>query len=73
MEHATTVFIADSAEDFCLGLSAVLQRTEGFQVVGTATDGEQAARMIEERRPDILVLDLMLPKKDGIGVLKSIT
>ena len=73
MEHATTVLIADSAEDFCLGLSAALQRADGFQVVGTANDGEQAVRMIEQFRPDVLVLDLMLSKKDGLGVLKAIS
>ena len=73
MEHATTVFIADSAEDFCLGLTAALQRAGGFQVAGTANDGEQAVRMIEQLRPDVLVLDLMLSKKDGIGVLKAIS
>ena len=72
MEHVTSVFIADSAEEFCSGLSAVLQRSEGFQVVGTATDGEQAIRMIAERKPDVLVLDLMLSKQDGIAVLKAI-
>ena len=72
MEHATTVFIADSAEDFCTGLTAALQQADGFHVVGTAGDGEQAIRMIEERKPDILVLDLMLAKKDGISVLKAI-
>ena len=48
MEHATTVFIADSAEDFCTALTAALQRADGFHVVGTAGDGEQAIRMIEE-------------------------
>lgn len=72
MEHATTVFIADSAEDFCTGLTAALQRADGFHVVGTANDGEQAIRMIEERKPEVLVLDLMLAKKDGISILKSI-
>ena len=73
MEHATTVFIADSAEDFCTGLTAALQRADGFHVVGTAGDGEQTIRMIEERQPDLLVLDLMLPKKDGISILKTIS
>ena len=73
MEHVTTVFIADSAEDFCTALSAALQRADGFQVVGTASDGEQAIAMILERKPDILVLALMLSKKDGIGVLKAIS
>ena len=73
MEHATTVLIADSAEEFSTALAAALQRTSGFQVVGTAADGEQAVRMITDRKPDILILDLMLPKKDGIGVLKAIS
>lgn len=73
MEHVTTVFIADSAEDFCTGLVAALQRADGFQVVGTANDGEQAIRMIAERKPDVLVLDLMLSKQDGISVLKAIS
>ena len=72
MEHTTTVFIADSAEEFCTGLTAALQRADGFHVVGTANDGEQAIRMIEEKKPEVLVLDLMLSKKDGISVLKSI-
>ena len=72
MEHATTVLIADSAEEFCTGLTAALQRAGGFQVVGTANDGEQAVRMATQLKPDILVLDLMLSKLDGISVLKQI-
>ena len=72
MEHVTSVFIADSAEDFCAGLSGALQHAGGFQVVGTANDGEQAIRLIQERKPDVLVLDLMLSKRDGIAVLKNI-
>ena len=73
MDHRTTVFIADSAEEFCGALSAVLNRTDGFQVIGTASDGEQAIRLLQERRPDVLVLDLMLSKKDGISILKTIS
>ncbi len=72
MEHQTTVFIADSSEEFCAGLTAALANTERFQVVGTAGDGEQAIRLIGERKPDVLVLDLMLSKQDGISVLKAI-
>ena len=72
MEHTTTILIADSAEDFCINLSGALQRAGGFQVLGTANDGEQAIRQILEKKPDILVLDLMLSKQDGISVLKAI-
>ena len=49
MEHQTTVLIADSSEEFCAGLTAALQRTERFQVVGTANDGEQAIRLMNIR------------------------
>jgi len=73
MEQATTVFIADGAEEFCAGLTAALQRSGGFQVVGTANDGEQAVRGILQTKPEILVLDLMLSKQDGISVLKNLS
>ena len=73
MKHATTILIADGAEEFCSGLSAALQRTGGFQVIGTAQDGEQAIRQILEKKPEVLVLDLMLSKQDGISVLKAIS
>ena len=72
MEQTMTVLIADSGEDFCAALSAALQRADGFQVIGTASDGEQAIRLVRERKPDVLVLDLMLAKQDGISVLKAV-
>ena len=72
MDKTTTVLIADSTEEFSSSLSAALLRTDGFQVIGTAGDGEQAIRMVQEKRPDVLVLDLMLSKQDGISVLKAI-
>ena len=72
MDNHTTVIIADNSEEFCSSLATVLQRAEGFQVLGIANDGEQAIRMVTEKKPDILVLDMMLAKKDGIAVLKAI-
>ena len=72
MNRLTTVVIADNTEEFCTGLSAALQQAGGFQILGTATDGEQAIRLVSERKPDVLVLDLMLPKRDGISVLRTV-
>ena len=72
MEHATSIFIADGTEEFCSSLITQLQRAGGFLIAGTANDGEQAIRMITEKKPDILVLDLMLSKQDGISVLKAL-
>ena len=73
MDNRTTVFIADSAEEFCSGLSAALLHTDSFLVVGTASDGEQTIRMVQQLKPDILVLDLMLSKQDGISILKTVS
>ena len=72
MDNHTTVIIADNSEEFCTLLTDHLKRAGGFQVIGTALDGEQAVRLITERKPKVLVLDLMLPKKDGLSVLKAI-
>ncbi len=73
MDNYTTVIIAESGEEFSGSLNTMLQQTEGFKVLGIAGDGEQAIRMVTERKPDILVLDMMLGKKDGISVLKAIS
>ena len=73
MDKRTSIMIADNSEEFCVSLSTALQRTERFNLVGTACDGEQAMQLLEERKPDILVLDLMLAKKDGLSILKSMT
>ncbi len=71
MDKCTTVLIADNSEEFSTALSSAVQRAGGFQVIGTTGDGDQALRMVTERRPDVLVLDMMLPKRDGISILKA--
>lgn len=43
----------------------------GFQIVAEADDGITAVQMIEEHQPDLLLLDLVLPLKDGLEVLKE--
>ena len=73
MDNQTSVIIADNTEEFCGNLTTALQRAGGFRVLGTANDGEQAVRMVTEHKPQVLVLDLMLAKKDGISVLKAIS
>ena len=72
MDKLTSIVIADNTEEFCCALTGALQRAGGFQVLGCANDGEQAIRMVMERKPEILVLDLMLAKQDGLSVLKAI-
>ncbi len=44
----------------------------GFLVVGEASDGQEAVRMYEDKRPDVVLLDITMPKMDGITALKKI-
>ena len=71
MEKRTTVLIADGSEEFCGQLSRTLQGC-GCQVVGIATDGQSAMEQLKAVAPEVLILDLMLPKADGVAVLKSL-
>ena len=73
MEHNTTVFIADNTEEFCTGLCNALMHTGNYQVLGTAHDGETALRRILELKPQVVVLDLMLSKRDGISILQTLS
>lgn len=66
------IMIADNSEVFCNGLVQSLKKYDMVEVVGAAHDGEQTVRMVKQLKPDMLVLDLLLPKLDGIGVLKEI-
>ncbi len=50
---------------------APLLEKEGYQVFG-ANDGEIGLKIIEEEKPDLLILDLILPKKDGFEVLEAV-
>ena len=70
MGKQMSVLIADSSEEFCAQLKDKLQAL-GYAVMPTAADGQQAVTCMESQRPDIVILDLMLPKLDGIAVLKA--
>ncbi len=54
------------------GLQEVLEDAGTFEVVGQAADGEEAVRVAEESRPDVIVMDVMMPKKDGVEACRDI-
>ncbi|MFI3313421.1 MAG: sporulation transcription factor Spo0A [Eubacteriales bacterium] len=70
MESRIKAVIADNYGEFAERLKSVLEREYGYHICGVATDGLTAVNMVREYSPDILVLDVALPKLDGIGVLK---
>ena len=54
------------------GLKQVLEQSGEFEVVGLAADGEEAVRVAAEVLPDIVVMDVMMPKKDGVEACREI-
>ena len=54
------------------GLREVVEETPGMAVVGEAGDGEAALRLIEAERPDVVVLDVEMPRADGFSVLRAL-
>src|SRR6476646_11086498 len=65
------VIIAEDEALIRLDLSEMLAE-EGFEVVGQAVDGEQAVTMATELRPDLVIMDVKMPKKDGIDAAAEI-
>lgn len=66
------VLVAEDEALIRLDLAEML-REEGYAVVGEAADGEQAVAMAEELRPDLVILDVKMPKMDGIDAAAKIT
>ena len=54
------------------GLRQLLEFDGSIKVVAEAGDGEECLELLEENKPDVLLLDINMPKKNGIEVLKNI-
>jgi len=67
------VLIAEDHPIMRKGLSVVLDAYEGFTLVGEAEDGEQAVRLAQELKPDVIIMDLQMPVKDGLTAIQEIT
>ncbi len=65
------VLIADDAS-FMRQMIREIIEPEGFEVVGEATDGVEAVEQYEQLRPDIVTMDIVMPKRSGIDAVKRI-
>ena len=68
----TKVLIADDHEIFRRGLLDALKDEPSLRVVGEAADGDRALKLAEELQPDVAVLDIKMPKADGLEVARRL-
>jgi DNA-binding NarL/FixJ family response regulator len=66
------ILIADDHALFRDGLRRLLQAEPGFEVVGEASDGDVLVDLVRKTKPDILLLDLSMPRRDGMEVLREL-
>ena len=68
----TRVLLVDDHPVVRDGLQQLLERTGEFEVVGHAGDGEEAERMAKELVPELVIMDVLMPRKDGIEACREI-
>ena len=66
------VVIADDHPVARQGLSAILRSLDDVKVVAEAADGEEACQLYHQHSPDVLIVDLRMPKKDGLQVVEEL-
>ena len=72
MEQKIRILLADDDSEFCARMAAVLDKANDMELAGIAEDGAKAIAAVGELRPDLLIIDLVLPVLDGIMVLSRL-
>ena len=72
MNQPIKIFVADDHPIVREGLIAVLETQSEFKLVGEAADGQEVLEKIPAAAPDILFLDLEMPRKDGVEVIRQL-
>jgi len=66
------VILADDHPVVRDGLAAIVNQQPDMQVIAEAADGEEAIALYEQHLPDVMVLDLRMPKRDGVSVVQNV-
>lgn len=72
MDTKVRVLVADNDSEYRTMLSGVLAGTEGIEVVGQASDGQELLALAEQAPFDLLLIDLILPEVDGISAMHTL-
>jgi DNA-binding NarL/FixJ family response regulator len=68
----TTVVLADDQRVVREGLATLLGLLPGIEVVGTASDGEEAVELVERLRPEVVLMDIRMPRCDGVEATRRL-
>ena len=71
MEHLS-VAIADDNQRILDMLDDIIQTDKELDLVGKAKNGEEMCQIIKDRQPDVVLLDLIMPKMDGLTVMEQV-
>jgi NarL family two-component system response regulator LiaR len=71
--NSIRVLVADDHAIVRKGICALLSTEEGIEVVGEAADGERAIEQVEQLRPDVVLMDLVMPGVDGLAATRRIS
>lgn len=72
MKSDIKIFLADDDTLMIKGLSLLLKSDKSIEIVGTAADGEKALDQILFTKPDMVILDIEMPKRNGLSVLREL-
>ena len=72
MSEKIRILVSDDNQDFTTTLVSYLTKDEDLEVIGVARDGQEAYNKILESKPDIVLLDVIMPHLDGLGVLEKL-
>ncbi len=72
MDKAISVVIAEDYTFIRKGIRALLDVTRDIQVVGEASNGFETVELVIEKKPDVLILDISMPRMDGIEVIEHL-
>jgi DNA-binding NarL/FixJ family response regulator len=72
MSDEITVLLVDDQELFRDGVRVIVDAQDGMRVIGTAGNGVEAVRLVEELRPDVVLMDVRMPLMDGVEAARQI-
>lgn len=67
------IVVADDNEKMTKSLTDILETEKDFHVAGTASNGDELLRLIYEKEPDAVLMDIIMPKMDGLGVMETVS